>query len=600
VGFCRPHAPEFDLYTDKGTGKVIKVLFIEDDADVANLIQIRLLRQEVDTVDIRHVTELRAALVALNSEHFDAVLTDLNLPDSVGIKTIRRILAVRREIPLVVHSTIAEESMVLQVLQAGAQEYVIKGQGDGYVVGRAIRSAIERKRTELKLQRLAHYDNLTGLANRTLFHKRLEHALARAARCQGGVALMVMDLDRFKTINDTLGHHAGDRMLVQVAERLKPCVREQDTVARLGGDEFTIILERVSTTEEAAVVARKIIDAMSAPFELEAQSIYVTPSIGITLFPYDDDGVDGLLKNADAAMYQAKAKGRNGFQFFTAGMNERSVERLKIEVGLRQAIENEELLLHYQPKVNLQTGRIQAMEALVRWQRPATGLVPPMDFIPIAEDTGLIIPIGEWVMRKALAQTRIWLDNGLPVARVAINMSARQFRQSDLAAFISEALRESGLNGEHLEIELTESALMEDMSASVAVLQHLKKLGVRVAIDDFGTGYSSLNYLKRFPIDTLKIDRSFVSDIPNDQDDATITTAIIGLAHNLRLNVIAEGVETPEQVEFLRANRCDEAQGFLFSRPLTVMQMTACLQRERSRSMPLQLSVIDGGQQIAI
>ena len=578
----------------------IRVLFIEDDDDVARQVRARLSASEGDRMVVHHMHDLKAGLIALNGDGYDVVLTDLNLSDSQGVRTVKRLVAVRKEIPVVVFSAVDEERAILELLHSGAQEYIIKGHGDGHGVARALRQAIERKRAELNLQRLAHYDSLTGLANRTLFHNRLEYALANATRRQSSVALMVLDLDRFKAVNDTLGHQAGDRLLTLAAERLGHCVRESDTIARLGGDEFTIILENLGGADEPRVVARKILDLMARPFVLEGQDVYVTPSIGITLFPYDDDNVDGLLKNADAAMYQVKANGRNGYQFFTAGMNERAVERIRIESGLRQAIDRNEFVLHYQPKVNLQSGRMQGVEALVRWQRPGIGTVGPAEFIPVAEDTGLIIPIGEWVLRKALAQTRIWLDNGLPVCRLAVNICARQFRQGDVAAMISDALRQSGLDGSYLEVEITESVLMEDTDATVVTLQRLKELGVSIAIDDFGTGYSSLNYLKRFPIDTLKIDRSFVSDIPYDQDDAVITRAIIGLAHNLRRSVIAEGVETHEQVRFLRENDCDEAQGYLFSAPINTMQMTGYLERERGRAAAGPLLTVIGGGQVAV
>jgi diguanylate cyclase (GGDEF)-like protein len=582
----------------------IRALYIEDDVDMAKLIARGVEQSDRGRVVLTHVLDLRSALHAIAREEFDVVLSDLNLPDSQGTRTIKRLVAVRRQMPVVVFSAVDEESIVIEILQSGAQEYIVKGRGDGHTIVRALRQAIERKRAEMNLQRLAHYDSLTGLANRTLFHNRLEHALANASRRQNSVGLMVIDLDRFKSVNDTLGHQAGDRLLVLAAQRLQGCVREADTIARLGGDEFTIILEHLTDGSEPKLIAKKIIEAMSQPFLLEGQDVYVTPSIGITLYPQDDDNVDGLLKNADAAMYQVKANGRNGFQFFTAGMNELAVKRIRIEAGLRQALERGEFVLHYQPKVNLQSERLQGVEALVRWQTTDAGMISPGDFIPIAEDTGLIIPIGEWVLRAGLMQMRSWLRSGLPVQRLAVNICARQFRQSDVVAMVAAALQESGLDGEHLEVEITESVLMEDTEATVNTLNGLKALGVRISVDDFGTGYSSLNYLKRFPIDTLKIDRSFVSDIPNDPDDAVITTAIIGLAHNLRRSVIAEGVETREQLNFLRENQCDEAQGYLFSKPLNVMQMTAYLERERARGgVPIsapQLSVIEGGNQRAV
>jgi diguanylate cyclase (GGDEF)-like protein len=570
----------------------IRVLFIEDDVDTADVVALRLSSYTGASIEVTHCGDLNSGLAALGSEDFDAVLTDLNLPDSEGIRTVKRLLAVRRYIPIVVLSVLSDDEFVLKTVETGAQEYLVKGQVDGAAIVRTIRQAIQRKQAELKLRRMAHYDGLTGLANRDQFRKRLEHALAAAARRHGSVGLMMIDLDRFKTVNDGFGHQAGDQLLVTVAQRLRLALRKSDRLARLGGDEFTVILENLHSLEEAEGVAQRVIEAVSEPFVVENHEIYITPSIGITIYPGDGDTAESLMKNADAAMYEVKGAGRNGYKFFTPSMHERSGELRRMESALRLAIEQNEFVLHYQPRVSLQTGRLQGVEALVRWQRPDTTLIPPSEFIPVAEDTGLIIALGEWVMQKALAQVRQWLDSGLPATRVAVNISAQQFRKADLASMIAGALKSVGLGGEYLEIEITESLLMEDTAASVTTLQRLKDLGVSIAIDDFGTGHSSLHYLKRFPIDTLKIDRSFIGNLPNDYDDSTITTAIIGLAHNLGLTVVAEGVETREQVSFLREKHCDEAQGFLFSAALSATQLTAYLQRERGRPGVPHLSLI--------
>lgn len=564
--------------------RAVNLLFIEDQADIAALICRRLSAHAGAGMVITHVGDLRSGLAALKTAAFDVVLTDLNLPDSRGVETVQRLLKICRYIPVVVLSAVDEDQAILDTVESGAQEYIVKGQTDGHVIARTIRQAIKRKQAELRLRRLAHYDSLTGLANRSQFRRRLEQALERGARRRSSVALMMIDLDRFKAVNDTLGHQAGDRMLVMVAKRLRACLRDCDKVARLGGDEFTVTLEEVQSPDEAAAIALKIVEAISRPFLVGGQEFYVTPSIGITLHPIDGDNADTLIRNADTAMYQVKAGGRNGFKFFTPAMNELTGERLRMQGALRQAIDRNELVLHYQPKVSLHSGRLQGVEALLRWQRPGGRLSSPAEFIPLAEDTGLILPIGEWVLKAALGQIRRWSELGLPGMRVSVNISPRQFRQCDLAAIVATALSQTGLAGEHLEVEITEGVLMEDTDASVATLQRLKDLGVGIAIDDFGTGYSSLHYLKRFPIDTLKIDHSFVSDIPHDHDDATITQAIIGLARNLRLNVIAEGVETREQLAFLRANHCDTGQGYLFSAPLDTAQMTGYLQRERIRT----------------
>ena len=578
----------------------IKVLLIEDNSDDVRLIQRLLAQVNMDGFRLTHANGVDKAARELEKGAFDVVLTDIAMSDSDALETIRRIQSVRKDIPIVVLSSLDDESTAIEIMQEGAQDYLIKGQGDGHLIARALRHAIERKRAELRLMHVTHYDSLTGLANRALFQSRLDHALAVAKRRKQIAALLVLDLDRFKAVNDTLGHHAGDRLLVLVAERLRSCVRESDTVARLGGDEFTVILNDVTSAEEVAVVARKILAALAGPFQLEDHEIYVTPSIGITLYPHDGVTPTGLLKNADAAMYQAKNLGRNNFQFYTADMNRRSVARLKMESGLRQAVERSELVLYYQPKVDITTGIITGVEALVRWNKPDTGLVPPVEFIPIAEETGLIIPVGEWVLREALMQIRRWHDEDLPEMRIAVNLSARQFRQNDLVKTITDSLDELGVDGEFLEVEITESLLMDDSALSTMALYKLKDRGVRVSVDDFGTGYSSLSYLKRFPIDALKIDRSFVRDITTDPDDATITNAIIGLAHNLRRRVIAEGVETQAQLAFLQKHSCDEAQGFLFSPPVVAAELARLIKTPKGIAAIARLDGKKGGSRLAV
>jgi diguanylate cyclase (GGDEF)-like protein len=555
----------------------IKVLLIEDNSDDVRLIQRLLAQVNLDGFKLTHANGVDKAVRELQRKAYDVVLTDIAMTDSDALETIRRIQSVRKDIPIVILTSHDDESTAIEIMQEGAQDYLIKGQGDGHLIARALRHAIERKHAELRLMHVTHYDSLTGLANRALFQNRLDHALAVAKRRKHLAALLVLDLDRFKGINDTLGHHAGDQLLVLVAERLRGCVRESDTVARLGGDEFTVILNDVTSAEEVAVVARKVLAALAVSFLLEGHEVYVTPSIGITLYPHDGVTSTGLLKNADAAMYQAKSQGRNNFQFYTADLNRRSVARLKLESGLRQAIDRSEFVLYYQPKIDIKTGTLTGVEAMVRWNKPDTGLVPPVEFIPIAEETGLIIPVGEWVLREALMQIGRWQEEGLPQMRIAVNLSARQFRQNDLVKTITDSLDELGVGGEFLEVEITESLLMDDTALSTMALYKLKDRGVRVSVDDFGTGYSSLSYLKRFPIDALKIDRSFVRDITTDPDDATITNAIIGLAHNLRRRVIAEGVETQAQLAFLQKHGCDEAQGFLFSPPVAATELARLL-----------------------
>jgi diguanylate cyclase (GGDEF)-like protein/PAS domain S-box-containing protein len=428
----------------------------------------------------------------------------------------------------------------------------------------------DRKVAEERVQYLAYYDALTGLPNRTLLQDRLSKALASARRQKDKVALLFLDLDRFKDINDSLGHALGDFVLQEVAERLKGWAREQDTVARLGGDEFLIVLTRVREVADAAVAAERLMEKMAAEFVVQGHSLGITCSLGISIFP--EHGTDGeaLIKNADAAMYSAKENGRNHLRFFTADMNAQVVERLTLENSLRLALEKREFFLMYQPQMDMATGRITGLEALLRWQHPELGLVPPDKFIRIAENIGLIVPIGEWVLRTACSQVRKWQDEGLPAVSIAINVSAVQFRQEDFCELTRRVLHETGLAPQYLELELTEGLLLANADVTFSVLQELKAMGLTLAIDDFGTGYSNFNYLRQFRVSKLKIDRSFIRDVAVNPDAAAITTAIISMAKSLNLKVIAEGVEDEAQMSFLRAHQCDEIQGYYFSKPLAV------------------------------
>ena len=429
-----------------------------------------------------------------------------------------------------------------------------------------------------EMSHLAQHDILTNLPNRTLLQDRLTQAIATASRNNSRIAVLFLDLDGFKHINDSLSHAIGDRLLQLVAKRLLAAVRTSDTVCRLGGDEFVILLSEVAHAADAGVKARKILSALSAPFEMDQNTLRITGSIGVTTYPEDSQSAELLIRNADLAMYQAKEKGRSNYQFFEKGMNVRAVERQSIEGDLRFALERDEFVMHYQPKIDLKVGEITGVEALIRWQHPKKGLIGPLQFISIAEDSGLILPIGKWVLRESCRQAKAWQDAGLPLIDMAVNVSSVEFRNDDFLEGINTILKETGLKPGYLELELTESVLMQHAEFSVPVLQKLKAMGVRLAIDDFGTGYSSLSYLRQFPIDTLKVDQSFIHEINADTDEATIISAVINMGCRLKHRVIAEGVETAEQLAFLRAHGCDEGQGYYFGRPLPAEETAKLLE----------------------
>jgi diguanylate cyclase (GGDEF)-like protein len=434
----------------------------------------------------------------------------------------------------------------------------------------------ERRLADQRVVHMAHHDALTGLANRTLFADRVGQAIARAHRRDGKIAVLFLDLDRFKNVNDSLGHAIGDLLLTAVAERLTNCLREEDTAARLGGDEFIISLPDVADAGEAAHVAARILAELAKPFTIANHQLHADGSIGIALYPADGDTAETLMRNADTAMYHAKESGRANYQFFSAQMTERVSRRLSTETDLRRALERGEFALHYQPLIDLAAGRVSGAEALLRWPQNEHRLMSPTEFIPIAEDTGLIIPLGEWVLLEACSQAQVWQARH-PGLKISVNLSARQFRQKDLIGMIERVLGETGLPPALLELELTESMLMHHAEETIGILTRLDEMGVRLAIDDFGTGYSSLSYLKRFPIHSLKIDRSFVRDISTDPDDAAIVTAIVAMARSLNLDVTAEGVETDEQAAFLRSLACHHAQGYHFGRPMSAQEFAARL-----------------------
>ena len=435
----------------------------------------------------------------------------------------------------------------------------------------------EQKQAEESLLHLATHDSLTGLPNRNLLHDRLSQAINQAQRVDRQAAVLFIDVDRFKNINDSLGHSVGDLLISVVGQRLRGAVRMVDTVARVGGDEFVVVLTEVSRDTDIIQLLPNLIDAIAEPMPAEGHTLQVTASIGISVYPRDGTDVMTLLKNADTAMYRAKDAGRNTFRFYAPEMNADALDRLRLESDLRKAVSNDQLLIHYQPQVDFESGRIVAAEALVRWQHPLKGLVSPCEFIPLAEETGLIVAIGEWVLRHVCGQIRAWREAGLACPKVAINLSPRQFRQADLIEMIRQALREHDLMAEMIELEITESTLMRNPEEASTLLGELDRLGFRLSVDDFGTGYSSLAYLKRFPLHALKIDRSFVQDIETNRDSAAIAAAVISLAHNLDLKVVVEGVETVNQMEYLRGLKCDIAQGYLHGRPMPAEELMAAL-----------------------
>jgi diguanylate cyclase (GGDEF)-like protein len=565
--------------------KLVKtLLLVEDNLGDARLLREMLNEQNSLNTQLTHLECMSDAERYLAEHSVDIILLDLGLSDAQGLEAIRRAHAAAPSVPLVVLTGLDDESVAVQALQQGAQDYLIKGQIDTRGLLRALRYAIERKTMEsaaLAMARQvaysAEHDFLTGLPNRMLLNDRIDRAIALAARHTKKVAVLFLDLDGFKYINDSLGHPTGDKLLQSIAKRLVDCIRGSDSVSRQGGDEFVVLLLELEQAEDAAITARRMLHAVAQPHFIDQHDLHVTSSIGVSVYP--DDGRDAatLIRNADTAMYQAKENGRRSFQFFKPAMNVRAVERQFIEEGLRRALERREFALHYQPKVNLTTGAITGAEALIRWTHPTRGLISPADFIPVAEDCGLILPIGAWVLREACEQARAWMDAGLPATSVAVNVSAMEFRNENFLDGLVAILSETGLDPRSLELELTESVLMKHAAATATILRTLRESGIRVAVDDFGTGYSSLSYLQKFPVDAVKIDQSFVRQISTAGDDTTIVKAVIGMARGLKLRVIAEGVETPEELAFLRAYRCEEAQGYYFSRPVPAQQFAMLL-----------------------
>jgi diguanylate cyclase (GGDEF)-like protein/PAS domain S-box-containing protein len=478
-------------------------------------------------------------------------------------------------------------------VQVEIRRQAYRSEDDWIIVG-VVRDITDRKEADKRLLHMAHYDALTGLPNRTLFYSTLQAALAQAEERGWQIAVLFIDLDHFKNVNDTLGHATGDELLRQISNRLMHCVRIRDTVGRLGGDEFGLILVMEDGQKGATAAVDKIREVLRDPFYLNNHEIPVTVSIGITLYPDDDTSPDTLIKYADTAMYRAKKAGRDNYRFFTTQMNTEVLARLELETALRKAVENQEFILHYQPKIRLSDGRVCGLEALLRWQRPGHGLISPFAFISILEDTGMIVRVGSWVIATVCKQIGVWQRSGVGPVQVAVNISGRQFNEGELENEVITALADNHIAPHLLELELTESSLMDNTELTIATLEQLRGRGVKISIDDFGTGYSSLSYLRRFPIDKLKIDIAFIREVTTNPEDAAIALTIIHLAHSLKLEVIAEGVETQEQLDFLLRNRCDQIQGYLFSPPLGLQAVEQLLRDDKRLKVPGQFRV---GQQ---
>lgn len=540
-----------------------------------------------EVYNCREVSSAEAALTVLAQESFDLVISDINMGGMSGLELVPHVHSLSPDSVVLMISGKSNIETAIEAMHAGAFDYIMKPFDIRHVeaaVERALKQRLllaekRRYRDELEkllqertaeVDRLAYYDTLTSLPNRTLFEDRLTQAVALAQRADKRVAVLFIALDQLKKVNDTLGHRAGDQLMQQVAVRLRGCVTESDTVARFGGDQFVLMMPEIERTKDAVDVIASIQEALNPSFNLDRQELFATASVGVSFFPDDGKETSSLVKNAGAALYRAKKSGGNEYRFYTADMHAKATKRFELETSLRHALDNHEFLLHYQPRVAIDSLRIVGVEALVRWQHPQLGLVPPGDFIPLAEETGLILPIGEWVLREACRQNREWQDKGFARMRVGVNISARQFQQHHLAETVMRILEEAELGPEFLELELTESSIMSNAEATIVVLTKLQTKGVAISVDDFGTGFSSLSYLKRLPIDSLKVDQSFVRELATDPDDAALVMAIVSLAHTLRLRVVAEGVETQEQLRFLRLLRCDEIQGYLISKPLPV------------------------------
>jgi diguanylate cyclase (GGDEF)-like protein len=554
--------------TPQAHPSTLRVLVVEDNPGDAALVATMLAEVAPGVHELHHARRASEGVERLLGAGFDCVLLDLSLPDAHGTEALGLLRTAALDVPIVVLSGRRDEAVAIGAVQEGAQDYLIKGEVDGRLLVRSIAYAMERKRAEVELAHQALHDALTGLPNRVLLLDRLAQALTRMERRKGRLAVLFCDLDRFKVVNDSLGHAAGDELLVTVADRLEGILRAGDTAARFGGDEFVVLCEELDGERDAVRVAERIVAALAQPVRLGDDVIHVHVSIGISVGEAAHARPEQLVSDADAAMYRAKGRGGSPFEVFGAGMRERASERLAIETALHQALGRDELRLHFQPQVGMTTGEVNGVEALVRWQHPKRGLLLPGAFIDAAEETGLIHRLGTWVLEQACRQSVAWGGRLL----MSVNLSARQVLHPDLPETVARVLRETGCDPSTLCFEVTETAVMDDVDGITVVLEDLKRLGATLAIDDFGTGYSSLRALQQFPFDVVKIDRSFVGGIASSEQEAAIVAAVISLSHALGLRTVAEGIETVEHLDCLRTLGCDTGQGFYFARPCAASQ----------------------------
>jgi diguanylate cyclase (GGDEF)-like protein len=561
-------------------GCLPRLVLVEDNLADARLVQEMLRFSGIDSFDVVHHVRVGDACQDLAEGGAACVLLDLSLPDAEGLEAVRRAQKAAPEVPIVVLSGREDEVLALAAVQEGAQDYLLKG-SDGALIARAIKYAIERKRVEVELNHQAMHDPLTQLPNRNVFLDRLRLALARTRRQPGSVAVLFLDFDRFKVINDSLGHETGDRLLIETAHRLSSALRPSDTVARFGGDEFTILCEDIDGEIEACVIAQRVLDAIGAPFAMEDAEAHLSASLGIAISSAIARPED-MIRDADAAMYRAKDLGKSRYEIFDDLMRARALERMDLENAMYHAAERNELRVLYQPLMHLASGHLKGVEALVRWEHPERGLLGPGAFIGVAEETGRIVEIGAWVLREACRQAARWeaLRGDADPLWLSVNLSARQLQDPGLVPMVKDVLAETGIDPASLCLEITESVMIADAAASQAALAGLKDTGARIGIDDFGTGYASLSFLKSFPADVLKVDRSFVAGIGNHHADGPIVAAVINLAQMLGLTTVAEGVETPDQYEAVRALGCGYGQGFLFAHPLPPEEIVALMDQD--------------------